>query len=200
LLEDEQCHRAVEAGENYADGLISHAGLRAASEAAFAERNDLARGSVAEAAAIAAAFAVVDDREADFASSVYSPAATAERSAQDIRILVEVAAHQPRPLSPAEVRRLHRTETTAQANLLRDVVGNSISLPRVDRARLKWNGGTVVAISQAIYDERAFDRMPILADALEDAGCDDAEILTHCREPGEHARGCWVIDLLLGKS
>ena len=54
-------------------------------------------------------------------------------------------------------------------------------------------------IAQAIYDKRAFDRMPILADALEDAGCDNADILAHCRGPNEHVRGCWVVDLILGK-
>jgi hypothetical protein len=65
---------------------------------------------------------------------------------------------------------------------------------------LTWNDGTVIKIAQAIYNERAFERLPILADALEDAGCDNADILRHCREPGEHMRGCWVVDLLLGKS
>ena len=57
----------------------------------------------------------------------------------------------------------------------------------------------MVQIAQAIYDDRAFDRMPILADALEDAGCMDQTILNHCRQSGEHVRGCWVVDLLLGK-
>jgi hypothetical protein len=54
-------------------------------------------------------------------------------------------------------------------------------------------------LAQAIYDDRAFDRLPILADALEEAGCTDADILNHCRRPGEHVRGCWAIDLVLGK-
>jgi hypothetical protein len=54
-------------------------------------------------------------------------------------------------------------------------------------------------IAGAIYEERAFDRLPILADALEEAGCTDAEVLEHCRGPGPHVRGCWVVDLLLGK-
>jgi hypothetical protein len=54
-------------------------------------------------------------------------------------------------------------------------------------------------ITQGIYNDRAFDRLPILADALEDAGCDNADILNHCRQPGEHVRGCWVVDLILGK-
>ena len=55
-------------------------------------------------------------------------------------------------------------------------------------------------MAQLIYDDRAFDRLPLLADALEDAGCTDADILAHCRNGGEHVRGCWVVDLLLGKS
>jgi hypothetical protein len=54
-------------------------------------------------------------------------------------------------------------------------------------------------MAQVIYNERLFADMPILADALEDAGCSDAAILAHCRQPGEHVRGCWVVDLLLGK-
>jgi hypothetical protein len=57
----------------------------------------------------------------------------------------------------------------------------------------------VVKLAESIYDERAFDRMPILADALEEAGCANADILAHCRQPGEHVRDCWAVDLLLGK-
>ncbi len=65
---------------------------------------------------------------------------------------------------------------------------------------LAWNDGAIPKMAQAIYDDRAFDRLPILADALEDAGCDNQEILDHCRSNGEHVRGCWVVDLILGKS
>jgi hypothetical protein len=64
---------------------------------------------------------------------------------------------------------------------------------------LAFNDGLIGQLAQAISDDRAFDRLPILADALEDAGCDNADILDHCRMPGEHARGCWVVDLILGK-
>lgn len=63
-----------------------------------------------------------------------------------------------------------------------------------------WQTATVVGLATAIYEERAFDRMPVLGDALEDAGCDNADILKHCRQPGEHVRGCWCVDLVLGKS
>jgi len=59
--------------------------------------------------------------------------------------------------------------------------------------------GTVIKLAQAIYDDRAFDRLPILADALEEAGCTNIDILEHCRVPGPHVCGCWVVDLLLSE-
>jgi anti-anti-sigma regulatory factor len=64
---------------------------------------------------------------------------------------------------------------------------------------LTWNDSTVVKLAESIYQDRAFDRLPILADALEKAGCTNADILDHCRQSGQHVRGCWVVDLLLGK-
>jgi hypothetical protein len=91
-------------------------------------------------------------------------------------------------------------ERRAQAILLREVIGNPfLPTPTIAPAWLHWQDGTIPKIAQCIYDERAFDRLPILADALEEAGCYDAEMLIHCRGPGPHVRGCWVIDLLLGK-
>jgi hypothetical protein len=80
--------------------------------------------------------------------------------------------------------------------ILREIVGNPFTLVTVDLACLT---ATVIALAQAIYEDRGFDRMPILADALEDSGCTNADILNHCRGPGPHSRGCWVVDLLLGK-
>ena len=90
-------------------------------------------------------------------------------------------------------------ESLQLPDFLREIFGNPFRWTLIDPGWLAWNDGTVPKLAHAIYDERAFDRMPILADALEDAGCNDADILRHCREPGEHVRGCWVIDLLLGK-
>jgi hypothetical protein len=90
-------------------------------------------------------------------------------------------------------------ERERQASILLDLFGNPFRSVKLNRAWLAWNDATILHIAQAIYDQRAFDRMRKLADALEDAGCDNADILKHCREPGEHVRGCWVIDLLLGK-
>ncbi len=85
--------------------------------------------------------------------------------------------------------------------LLREVFGNpfhpSGSIPR---CVLTWNDGTVRRLAEAIYEERAFGRLPILADALLDAGCDNEELIAHCRSEGPHVRGCWAVDLILGKS
>src|SRR5262249_33691102 len=89
--------------------------------------------------------------------------------------------------------------TTLQFALIRDLFGNSA---RRDTAAPFWlcrHDGLVTRLAQAIFDENAFDRLPILADALTDVGCTDADILNHCRQPGEHVRGCWLVDLLLGK-
>jgi hypothetical protein len=88
---------------------------------------------------------------------------------------------------------------TTCCNLLRDIFGNPFRPVAINPAWLAWNDGAVQKIAQAIYDERAFDRMPILAEALEEAGCHDPDILGHCRQPGLHVRGCWLVDLLLGK-
>ncbi|MBL8799394.1 MAG: hypothetical protein JNM56_36260 [Planctomycetia bacterium] len=88
-------------------------------------------------------------------------------------------------------------ETNFQSHIIRDVLCNPFRPVTVDSS---WLTPTVVSLATAIYEERAFDRLPILADALEDAGCDNTDILNHCRQPGDHVRGCWAVDLVLGKS
>jgi hypothetical protein len=91
------------------------------------------------------------------------------------------------------------------ALLLREVIGNPFSPPRFEQT---WRTSTVLQLAQAIFEERSFDRMPILADALLDADCDEEAVLRHCRgtelwnkdkEPVYHVRGCWVIELILGR-
>ncbi|MBN9119827.1 MAG: hypothetical protein J0I06_11820 [Planctomycetes bacterium] len=89
-----------------------------------------------------------------------------------------------------------KAELAAQAELFRDIFGDPFHPVEV---RPEWLTSTVVALARGIYADHAFDRLPILADALQDAGCDDEDVLDHCREPREHARGCWVVDRLLGK-
>ena len=88
------------------------------------------------------------------------------------------------------------SEMGKQIELLREVVGNPFCPVTVDP---KWVTPTVKKLAQFAYDKRHFDDLPILADVLEEAGCEDVEILEHCRSEAPHMRGCWVIDLLLGK-
>jgi len=85
----------------------------------------------------------------------------------------------------------------AQCVLLRDIFGNPFRPVVFDP---RWQSETAVALAKGIYADRAFDRMPILADALEEAGCDNFDVLNHCRGDGPHVRGCWVVDLLSGRS
>jgi hypothetical protein len=102
----------------------------------------------------------------------------------------------------------HAAERQAQAAALRDIFGNPFRHPpAIDPAWLAWQGGTVAQLAQAAYTERTLPegtldptRLALVADALEDAGCTDAELLGHLRGPGPHVRGCWALDLVLGKS
>jgi hypothetical protein len=80
--------------------------------------------------------------------------------------------------------------------LFRDIFGNPFHQLTFNPS---WLTSTVLALANGIYQEKAFDRMPILADALQDAGCDNEDVLNHCRQPGEHVRGCWVIDSVTGR-
>jgi hypothetical protein len=92
--------------------------------------------------------------------------------------------------------RARRAEEATQASLLRDIFGNPFRRVVFDSA---WRTSTAVAIAKGMYESRDFGAMPILADALQDAGCDNDDVLSHCRGPGPHVRGCWVVDLVLGK-
>jgi hypothetical protein len=83
-----------------------------------------------------------------------------------------------------------------EARILRDIFCNPFHLVTLNPS---WLTSNVLALADGIYSERAYDRMPILADAIKNAGCDNEDILNHCRQPGEHTRGCWVLDLVLDK-
>ncbi len=86
-----------------------------------------------------------------------------------------------------------RTESIYQAACLRDIVGNPF---RPLSIQPNWLTANVVDLARTIYAQRTFDHLPILADALMDAGCDDAEVLAHCKSAGAHSRGCWLVDAL----
>jgi hypothetical protein len=91
-------------------------------------------------------------------------------------------------------------EEEVLCGLIRDVIGDPFrpSLP-LPPAVLSWRDRLVPRLAAAIYDEQEFDRLSVLADALEEAGCTAPEILDHCRGAGPHVRGCWLLDLILGR-
>jgi len=96
----------------------------------------------------------------------------------------------------ADMNVLDEPEWAKMSEFVREIFGNPFRPVSLDP---KWLTTDVVALARGIYDERAFDRMPILADALQDAGCTNEDILNHCRDTNQiHVRGCWVVDLVLG--
>ena len=102
---------------------------------------------------------------------------------------------------PTELEATRRAEWAAQCSLLLCIFGNPFHPPfPLHEGVLAWNDATVRRIAEGIYEERAFDLLPILADALIDAGCEQEELIGHCRSEGPHVRGCWGVDLILGRS
>jgi hypothetical protein len=173
--------RVVEVGELLADGLATEEAMSEAKEAIPGEFSD----EETRTAWYAAAWIAV--HTTDRFVNPFAPERTAPENGCQVAEMVIDALTQPGVL-PGDPSRY--------SLLIRCIFGNPFRPIAVDPA---WRSGNVMAIAQSIYDERAFDRMPILADALEDAGCTNADVLNHCRQPGEHVRGCWVVDLILGK-
>jgi hypothetical protein len=189
-LPDERSRRAVEVAERFADGDARTGEVRAARGAARAAAR-AARGA-ARAAARAAplqlrAVAVAAAR----CANPYVDAAVARR-------IAAVAAEQVERDTPGGSRHVRPTEVAAQAGLLRDLVGNPFRPAAPLRPWLPPEEELIRGLAWAIHEGRAFDRLPILGDALEEAGCADEALLGHCRQPAEHARGCWAVDLVLG--
>jgi hypothetical protein len=193
-LPDERSRNAVDIAERFADGLVGQkvrGKARSAAKALAREFEVVGGFRGAQAAATAAWFAV--EKTIRRASGQVAAAAAGYAS----------YAGNPLPSGPAWVHDFPRAvvpEKRAQAALLRCIVGNPFLPAVADPAWLQWNDGTIPKLARAVYEGRAFDRLPVLADALEEAGCTEQRILHHCRGPGAHTRGCWVLDHLLGKS
>jgi hypothetical protein len=177
----------VEIAEQYADGMVKQQELNkaeAVAKSAVGRSDGLAANTDAFSAAIAALDSM-DSTSADVASTLAANAVAHERTRGQETI--------------AGWDDAWKDERVVHTQLLRDIFGNPFRPPGTDPAWLTWSDCTVVKVAQAVYDEEVFDRLPILADALEEAGCTNADILSHCRSEGPHVRGCWVIDLILGK-
>jgi hypothetical protein len=98
------------------------------------------------------------------------------------------------------VRAAWEEQSAICADLLRDVIGNPfLPPPTIAPDWLVWNSSIIVRIAQAIADKHDFGRLPVLGDALEEAGCSDGEVLAHCRAGRRHTRGCWLVDLVFGR-
>jgi hypothetical protein len=188
LLIDERSRNAVEVAELVADGISPTDALLPANLAAWAVLSVLPDNPfVYVSAARAAGRTVMSNRLA------------ARYTINEI-VELHVDLAEEKSSTADETCDSYWQEIAQYARLVREVWGSLPFRPvELNSNVLNWNEATVLKIAQALYDDRAFDRMPILADALEDASCDNADLLAHCRGPNEHVRGCWVVDLLLGK-
>jgi hypothetical protein len=121
-----------------------------------------------------------------------------EDAARAIGSAEAAASWQPNTSPPAiDWQLMSASELAIQAALLRDIFGNPF---RPVAFAPSWRTSTAVGLARTMFESRDFAAMPVLADALEEAGCDNPDVLAHCRGPGPHVRGCWVVDLVLGKS
>jgi hypothetical protein len=189
FIKDSKARDALAVAECFADGLVSDTQRSQARKAA--QQAAQSRGVTR--------IPTAPKWERRAASAVYWAAA---RSATDAAwnapvLAVDVLVWQAGGYSSCNILALMKTEQRAQADVLRDAFGNPFRpLPSVEEFRRPT---TVLGLAKAVYEEGRFADVPVLADALEETGCTDAEILAHLRGPGPHVRGCWVIDLLLGK-
>jgi hypothetical protein len=203
------CEKALAVSERFADGLADQDELDVLS-AGDLYRFTSGPGFLAVQTAYRATYVKIagDERPMRFGRRLIGHAAS--EGAEFARVVASrIAGRGSGKSSTARKRAATIQEKSMQVQLLHDLFGNpcrrsrSRSAKRGRTATLsRWGavqGGLVWKLANSIYAERAFDRLPILADALEEAGCTDAEILGHCRGPGPHLRGCWVVDLLLGK-
>jgi hypothetical protein len=198
LLTNEWSRRAVEVAERYAD------------EQANGEDLQLARYGAENVAEnlIVSATTAEQEAQASAAFAALSVTATSERLPDYTSSNAASAAyHAATATGAASAADARSGERAAQACLLRDLFGNPFRVIAVAPRWLRWQDASVARLAQAAYDNRILpagtlgnDRLAVLADALEEAGCNDELILGHLRGGGEHYRGCFVVDALLGKN
>jgi hypothetical protein len=184
LLDDDRSKEAVEVAEEFADGR------------AYPQDRELLCHRAGEAATD-----IHDQRHKyprDLGNARMHAAYAAQRAATVTEQFDYIAESAESVLACSRYMGWKLAEPEHLAAILRDIFGNPF---RPVSLNAEWLTSTVVALAEGIYAERAFDRMPILADALQDAGCDNTDILSHCRDTSlTHVRGCWVIDLLTGRT
>lgn len=208
LLDDERLRKAVKTAERFADGRESAdvlAKARRLAKRLRRQREDeelrdptwMARAARAAAQAVESLVAEDgpilitprDIREAPDVVSATRWARTAARAAEAEREEDVIV-----PIEP--IRRLASLDAV---ELVHEIFGNPFRPAVFDPRWFPWRKRLVRRMARVIYRKRCFRNLPILANALEKAGCRDDTILTHCRAPVQHVRGCWVVDLILGK-
>ena len=188
-LTDESRH-AVDVAEQFADGLTDWKRLRLARSIATEFRDPIqvfyGQHACASYAADKSAWAA--------AEGASRTAAVVDSNAW--RLPGNRANRANRDAAEANATRETEANRKAQTHIIRDLFGNPFHPLEMHP---NWLTSTTIGLAQAIYETRSYDKMPILADALQDADCDNEPILTHCRNAEEHYRGCWVLDAILGK-
>jgi hypothetical protein len=195
LLSDERSRKAVELAERYVDGFASEQEREAAEEAADQASRDAVRSRQASNYTIPEMFTIV----ARAARITISP----EKDVDTEAGLAVVASRSLIALNQTSGLGSKEAEMAACCLTLRELVANPFRPVALDPS---WRTPIVLALAQGAYEERILpagtlepDRLAVLADALEEAGCDNDDILSHLRGPGPHVRGCWVVDAILLK-
>jgi hypothetical protein len=174
---NETCRAAVAVAERFSDGLATSDELARANELVRNNERQFQFTYKNHDAWLAALCATWVEDETDLANSA----------------AWGVATYVPKVLARTDDFRLIRASV---CNTVRDIFGNPFRPIAFDP---RWRTADAVGLARGIYDDRAFDRLPLLADALMDAGCADEQVVGHCRSEGPHVRGCWVVDLVIGK-
>jgi hypothetical protein len=182
LADEEDLRLAAIGAETVAEALAAYAGPT--------DRNAESSAAVAALNATRTDANVASYVAANAASAAYHEGAI---DAEDDHLTAALARRRGAAASRAR-------ERAEQADILRELFGNPFKPVTVDRSWLRWNGGTVLTLAAEVYAEGGFDRLPLLADSLEDAGCSETSLLGHLRGPDAHARGCWSVDLLLARN
>ena len=183
LMTEERCRNAVEVAERLADGLATNVERRTAALAGY----DPSMGE--HPACFGAAGCAVG------VPAFHAAERSSENAAGLAANKVPYLLH-GNIVNPAWQEAIRR-EGVVQISLIAEIFGNPFRSVAFDPA---WRTSDALLLARGIYEERAFDGMPILADALQDAGCDSDDILGHLRDASAtHVRGCWALDLVLGK-
>jgi hypothetical protein len=216
LLTDERSRRAVEVAERFADGLATREALAAALTLAWPAYHEVEQAWVVRSA----------KKQPGLANLIYEPRMTAALAVgyvtmaecprvphragiRGVDLVLPVAGDVAERAAAArhQGEAAFASEQAGQGALLRDIFGNPFRRPPlITPTVLAYNGGTVRRLAEAVYQERELPsghlhpgRLAVLADAAEEAGLSDAELLSPLRGPGPHVRGCWAVDLLLAK-